>query len=372
MIAKALVVGGGVGGMSAALALARSGVEVELADADPQWRSYGAGISVTGLSLRAFDDLGLLGEVREKGFVGAGIRLRNVGGGLIMESPPVAADALPISRSGGIMRPVLHDIMSRRVRASGIAVTLGAEVSRFEQDANGVAVEFPGGRTERYDLLVAADGIFSKIRQQLFPVAPAPQFTGQGCWRIVADRPAGVDRPEMFLGGPVKLGFNPVSRDKMYAFILEHVPSNPRYSAEEQLGHVADLLAPFGGYVAQVREQLGENSMVNYRPLEWVLLPAPWHRGRVVLIGDAVHATTPHMASGAGMAVEDGLVLAEELAANDDLEQALIAFTARRFERARMVVENSVRIGEIEMAGGNQMDANAMLGDTMHKLQQPY
>jgi 2-polyprenyl-6-methoxyphenol hydroxylase-like FAD-dependent oxidoreductase len=78
------------------------------------------------------------------------------------------------------------------------------------------------------------------------------------------------------------------------------------------------------------------------------------------------------MASGAGLAVEDGLVLAEELARADDLAEALAAFTARRFERARMVVENSVRIGEIEMAGGNQVDANAMLGDTMHKLQQPY
>jgi 2-polyprenyl-6-methoxyphenol hydroxylase-like FAD-dependent oxidoreductase len=72
------------------------------------------------------------------------------------------------------------------------------------------------------------------------------------------------------------------------------------------------------------------------------------------------------------MAAEDGLVLAEEIAAHDDLEEALSAFTARRFERARMVVENSVRIGEIEMSGGNQMDANAMLGDTMHRLQQPY
>jgi 2-polyprenyl-6-methoxyphenol hydroxylase-like FAD-dependent oxidoreductase len=78
------------------------------------------------------------------------------------------------------------------------------------------------------------------------------------------------------------------------------------------------------------------------------------------------------MASGAGMAVEDGLVLADELGRHDDVDQGLAAFTARRFERARMVVENSVRIGEIEMAGGNQMDANAMLGDTMLKLQQPY
>lgn len=372
MIGKALVIGGGVGGMSAALALARSGVEVELADADPHWRAYGAGISVTGLSLRAFDDLGILDEVREKGFVGAGMRLRSVDGSVIMETPPPAADAPPVARSGGIMRPVLHEIMSSRVRASGVRVTLGAEVTDLVQAADGVKVAFPDGRDERFDLVVGADGIFSKTRQALFPDAPMPKFTGQGCWRIVADRPAEVDRAEMWLGGPVKLGFNPVSSDKMYAFILEDVPQNPWYEPGEQLPHVAALLGPYGGYVASVRDSLGDSSLVNYRPLEWVMLPPPWHKGRVVMIGDAVHATTPHMASGAGMAVEDGLVLAEELARHDAVADALAAFTDRRFERARMVVENSVRIGEIEMAGGDQRDANAMLGDTMHKLQQPY
>jgi 2-polyprenyl-6-methoxyphenol hydroxylase-like FAD-dependent oxidoreductase len=262
--------------------------------------------------------------------------------------------------------------MSRKVREAGIAVTLGAEITEAEQSGEGVTVNFPDGRRETFDLLIAADGIFSKTRAALFPDDPRPMFTGQGCWRIVADRPAAVDRAEMFLGGPVKLGFNPVSRDKMYAFILEHVPDNPWYAPEEQLDHVAELLASFGGYVPQVRAGLGADSLVNYRPLEWMLQPAPWHRGRIALIGDAIHATTPHMASGAGMAAEDGLVLAEEIAAHDTVEQALAAFTARRFERARMVVENSVRIGEIEMSGGNQMDANAMLGGTMHKLQQPY
>jgi len=372
MIDRALVVGGGVGGMSAALALARQGVEVELVDADPHWRAYGAGISVTGLSLRAFEDLGILDEVRAKGFVGGGIRLRAVDGSVIMESPPIPDDAPPVARSGGIMRPALHEIMSHKVREAGIRVTLGAEITSVEQDAAGAHVSFPDGRQESYDLVIGADGIFSRLRHQLFPEVPAPRFTGQGCWRIVAQRPPEVDRPEMFLGGPVKLGFNPISDDQMYAFILEHVPDNPWFEPEEQLDHVAGLLAPFGGYVSQVRAGLGPDSLVNYRPLEWLLLPAPWHRGRTVLIGDAVHATTPHMASGAGMAVEDGLVLAAEIARHDDLETALAAFTARRFERARMVVENSVRIGEIEMAGGDQRDANAMLGNTMQKLHEPY
>lgn len=372
MIEKALVVGGGVGGMSAALALARLNVEVELVDADPDWRAYGAGISVTGLSLRAFDDLGILDEVRAKGFVGGGIRLRAIDGSVIMESPPIPDDAPPVARSGGIMRSALHEIMSRKVRDAGIRVSLGAEINSVEQDANDAHVGFPNGRHESFDLVVAADGIFSHLRRQLFPEIAAPRFTGQGCWRIVAPRPPVVDRPEMFLGGPVKLGFNPISTDRMYAFILEHVPDNPWFPPEEQLGHVADLLAPFGGYVPAVRDSLGPGSLVNYRPLEWLLLPSPWFRGRVVLIGDAAHATTPHMASGAGMAVEDGLVLAEEIARHDDLAAALSAFTERRFERARMVVENSVRIGEIEMAGGDQRDANAMLGSTMQKLHEPY
>ena len=372
MIEKALVVGGGVGGMSAALALVRRGVAVELVDIDPQWRAYGAGISVTGLSLRAFDDLGILGEVTEKGSVRVGMRLRGVDGGMIFETPPVPGDPPPIARAGGIMRPVLHEIMSQRVRASGATVTLGVKPVGYGQSDGAVEVEFSDGRRENYDLAVAADGIFSETRELLFPDAPKPQFTGQGCWRIIADRPPGMDRAEIFIGGPVKLGFNPISADKMYAFILEHVPDNPWFAPEEQLAHVAELLAPFGGYVPEVRAALGPDSLVNYRPLEWLLLEAPWHKGRIVLIGDAVHATTPHMASGAGMAVEDGLVLAEELAAHDDVEQALTAFTARRMERARLVVENSVRIGEIEMAGGDQRDANAMLGETMQKLQQPY
>jgi 2-polyprenyl-6-methoxyphenol hydroxylase-like FAD-dependent oxidoreductase len=372
MIGSALIVGGGVGGMSAALALARRGVSVELVDADPHWRAYGAGISVTGLSLRAFDDLGILDEVSEKGFVGAGMRLRAPDGTPIFESPQPPPDAPPVARSGGIMRPALHDLMSRRVRAAGVEVALGVKPADFEQRGDAVSVRFDDGRTRDYDLVVAADGINSETRAGLFPDAPGPRFTGQGCWRIVADRPAEVDRAEMFIGGPVKLGFNPVSADRMYAFILEHVPDNPWFAPEEQLEHVAAMLEPFGSYVPAVRAALGPDSLVNYRPLEWVMLPAPWSRGRIVLIGDAVHATTPHMASGAGMAVEDGLVLAEELAATDEVEQALAAFAARRFERARMVVENSVRIGEIEMAGGDQRDANAMLGETMHKLQQPY
>jgi 2-polyprenyl-6-methoxyphenol hydroxylase-like FAD-dependent oxidoreductase len=176
----------------------------------------------------------------------------------------------------------------------------------------------------------------------------------------------------MYFGGPVKLGINPVSAEAMYMFILEHVPDNRFFAEEEMVEHVRALLEPFGGAVPAVRDSLTSPEQINYRPLEWLLLPRPWHAGRVVLIGDAAHATTPHMASGAGIAAEDGLVLAEELARHVQVEEALQAFAERRFERARLVVENSVRIGEMEMAGDMSNKGPQMLGATMAQLALPY
>lgn len=370
MIGKALIVGGGVGGMTAAIALRREGVAVDLIDADPDWRVYGAGISVTGISLRAFENLGVLDEVRARGFVGAGMKVKDLAGNVQM-SFPVPPEPKTVECGGGILRPVLHDILSTRVRASGAKVRLGVKVGTLAQDADGVDVTFSDGDAGRYDLVVGADGIFSQIRAMIFPHAPAPAFTGQGCWRVVAPRPADVDRPEMYFGGPVKLGLNPVSRDEMYMFVLEHVPGNPWFEPEARPGHLKALMAPFGGHAAGVRDGLTAETEINYRPLEWLLLPDPWYKGRVLLIGDAAHATTPHMASGAGIAAEDGLVLAEELRAREDVAAALKAFMARRFQRARLVVENSVRIGEMEMSG-RSTQGNAMIGQTMHELAGPY
>jgi 2-polyprenyl-6-methoxyphenol hydroxylase-like FAD-dependent oxidoreductase len=371
VIKNALVVGGGVGGMSAAIALRRAGVEVDLIDVDSQWRVYGAGISVTGLSLRAFDDLGVLDEVRRRGFVGAGMRGKSATGDTLMESPQ-PPNPRPVQQSGGIMRPVLHDILSTAVRRSGADVRLGITVVSLIQDGRGVDVSFSDGTAGRYELVVGADGIYSSIRSMIFPDVPAPRFTGQGCWRVVAARPPDVDRTEMYFGGPVKLGINPVSQEEMYIFILEHVPDNPRFADELLVPHVRSLMEPFGGAVPAVRDSIERPEQVNYRPLEWILMPDPWYAGRVVLIGDAAHATTPHLASGAGLAAEDGLVLAEELQRHDDVATALRALMDRRFERARMVVENSVRIGELEMAGDMSGQATSMLGATMGQLQAPY
>jgi 2-polyprenyl-6-methoxyphenol hydroxylase-like FAD-dependent oxidoreductase len=368
-----LIVGGGIAGMSTAIAMRARGVEVTLVDADPSWRVYGAGISITGMSLRAFGDLGVLPAIRERGFVHGGMRPRQLdGSNLGPPRPALPLDSPPVLLGGGILRPALHEILSARVREAGVTVRLGQSLTSFTQDDDGVDVIMTDGSQARYDLVVGADGIYSKLRPMLFPDAPKPRFTGQGCWRFVAQRPTDVDRAEIYFGGPVKLGLAPISQTHIYAYILEHVPGNPRFTPDTYVAHLDALMVPFGGNVPALRAGLSLDSDIVYRPLECLLMPSPWFKGRVVLIGDAAHATTPHLASGAGLAAEDGLVLAEEISKNSNVQASLQRFMERRYERARLVVETSVRIGESEMNGGkNGLDGKDMAALAV-ALQQPY
>ena len=120
-----------------------------------------------------------------------------------------------------------------------------------------------------------------------------------------------------------------------------------------------------------MRARLGEHSQIVYRPLESLLLPQPWYHGRVVLIGDAVHATTPHLAAGACIGIEDAIVLAEELGRAAGVEAGLLAYQARRWERCRMVVMNSGRLGEIEIANGDKEEHARIMRESFAALAQP-
>jgi 2-polyprenyl-6-methoxyphenol hydroxylase-like FAD-dependent oxidoreductase len=130
------------------------------------------------------------------------------------------------------------------------------------------------------------------------------------------------------------------------------------------------MMAPFGGVLGEMRERLTSLSIINCRPLESILVPPPWHRGRLVLIGDAVHATTPHLASGAGIAVEDALVLSELLSVQPSVPAALEQFTARRFPRCRTVVENSVSIGAMQLSDASPERLKKLMTESELALRQ--
>jgi 2-polyprenyl-6-methoxyphenol hydroxylase-like FAD-dependent oxidoreductase len=192
-------------------------------------------------------------------------------------------------------------------------------------------------------------------------------------YRLVAERPAGFDCTHFFMGADTKVGFSPVSATHMYMFLLHRAAPDPWIKPESQPRTLYEAMAGFGGFVPGIRETVLTTNAhtINYRRLEAILLPSPWYRGHVVLIGDAAHATTPHLASGAGMAIEDGIVLVEELQACDTLAEALDHFMARRFERCRLVIENSVELGRIEMNHGSPEQHTKLMTDTLSALRQP-
>ncbi|MBL0422895.1 FAD-dependent oxidoreductase [Ramlibacter sp. AW1] len=368
---QVLVVGGGIGGMSAALALGRQGHAIDLIDLDPQWRVYGAGITITGATFRALQALGVLDEVLAQGWGGHGIQVCDTSGRPLQVLPTAPAEGADLPSTGGIMRPALHRILSSRTLASGARVRLGITVDALDEHDDGVRATFSDGTQATYDAVVGADGLFSRVRRLLFPDAPAPAYTGQSVWRLVAPRPGWMQRRHFFLGGAVKVGLTPVSGEQMYLFLLETTPRRPVMGDQALAAELRRLLQGYGGILAEIRERIGPDSGIVLRPLEAFELPPPWHRGRCLLIGDAAHPTTPQLASGAGMAVEDALVLADELAREPEVAQAFAGFMHRRYERCRLVVSNSLEIGRREQGRAPVEEQTRLVEESLRALARP-
>jgi 2-polyprenyl-6-methoxyphenol hydroxylase-like FAD-dependent oxidoreductase len=376
---NALIIGGGFSGMSAAVELRKRGVAVDLVEIDPDWRSYGAGITMCGAGMRALVTLGVIDEFMARGGGTDGLRIETADGHPVAEVPSSRMAGPDYWSTGGIMRPVLARILAGATRAAGTDVRLGCTFTRLDQDGDaadatpdGVTVSFDDGTSKRYDLVIGADGINSAVRAEVFPDAPRPAYTGQAVWRTVIRRPVSLTDSRMWMGHKVKAGVTPVSDDEMYLFVTEdRPPEKARVGEDELLPLLSAMLEPFtAAPMVEIRGQLGDSPIV-YRPLEGLLTPRPWFRGRTVLIGDAAHATTPHLAAGAALGMEDAIVLADELAGADTVPAALEAFMERRWERCRLVVESSLRLGEIEIAGGDQAEHAQLMADAGRALAQP-
>jgi 2-polyprenyl-6-methoxyphenol hydroxylase-like FAD-dependent oxidoreductase len=182
---------------------------------------------------------------------------------------------------------------------------------------------------------------------------------------------------ELYEGLDTKVGFVPLSPDLMYMLIVSAEPNNPRFADASLAVEMRSRLKGYTGFVAEMAELIVDPAEVVYRPLETMLLPAPWMKGRVLLIGDAAHATTPHLAQGAAMAIEDAVLLGELLGRDAEPGTLLDEFMARRFDRAKFVVDSSRQIGEWEMAAWQgKHDPSAQPGALLHSatlaLMQPY
>ncbi|TFE37104.1 FAD-binding protein [Streptomyces sp. ICN441] len=332
-----LVVGAGVAGLATAVALEREGMSVDVVERSSESRSGGAGLFLPGNSVRALTALGVGGHLGESGAPVLGQRLMDQRGRVLADIDMAelwrgTAGCVGITR--GDLHAALQDIVPVPVR-HGVTVDSLEHADDGMHD-DGVHVTFSDGGIGRYDVVVGADGIRSHVRQWVDPTAGA-RYLGQVCWRFLTDAPD-IDRWSVWLGPGTAFLAYPVGGGRVCCY------ADVTTSSPEAAPPAAVLTGLFAGFDERVRALLDTPAAreAYFSPVEEVG-GETWAHERVVLVGDAAHASSPNMAQGVAMAVEDATVLAESLAAGGDTEDLLRRFVQRRLPRTRWVQRQTHR-----------------------------
>lgn len=373
-VTKVAIAGSGVAGLATAIQLAKAGVEVDVFESKPELSALGSGITLQGNALRAFAALGVWDDVQRQGYFFEGLTLRAPGpdAPVVAELPEVKTGGPDFPATGGMYRPDLARILLEHAERAGATVRFGAPVTGVAETADGVSVEVGGSPAGTYDLLVGADGLNSAVRD-LIGIDTKPQPTGMGIWRSFVSRPASVEHSELYYGGPVYIaGYTPTGEDTMYAFLVEPAQERVGLTDEEAVALMLEESAAYGGPWDDIRADLKAGAHVNYTWFTQHIVPAPWNRGRAVVIGDAAHSCPPTIAQGAAQALEDAVVLAELVLAAETVDDALWdEFHARRLPRAQAVVEASVQLGQWQIDHDREADAAGLIFGIAHRMAEP-
>jgi 2-polyprenyl-6-methoxyphenol hydroxylase-like FAD-dependent oxidoreductase len=367
-IRRVLVVGGGVGGLTAAAAFARQGVEAVLIERRPAFDIPGVGLGQPANALRVYETLGVLEQILDTGFSYDRMYLFDPSRRLIVAHKFLLGDDR-VPAFCALSRLQLHEILLGAAERAGVEIRLGVTVSEIHEEADRVGVRFSTGERASFDLLAGFDGIRSSVRQHLFGTAFVPRPSGYGAWRVQATRPDYVRGMEFLQGIGSKTGAMPLSNDIMYLFHIRPEAAGANFAGQDLVQLFRERLAQYGSYVAEIAASLTPDSDIVYSPIEPLMLPWPWCRGRVVIGGDAAHTFAPHLTQGAAMAAEDAFVLAREVLDDDvPVEARLIRYSMKRYPRCAFVYtfsgqwlhdEQSVRSTEDLEAARTELMTNA-------------
>lgn len=345
----AMIVGAGVAGLTAATALAGAGWQVEIAEVNPSRATSGWGLCLTGPALRALAELGLADDCLTEGYGMSVITHVDVDGEPMGQArlPRLIGARRPAM--AGMARPVLHRILHTEAERRGVVVQQGRTVTAVDQEGELVRVQLSDGTVRQVALLVGADGIRSSTRS-LLGLETSLDYHGQMVWRALVPRPQWATGIHQFAGKADTAGLVPISAGEAYVFVTENGVEQSVLPEAELVPRLRQILKAFPGRVAEIRPLVSVSESVVRRPVLTAFLEGAWNQGNGVVIGDAAHAPAPQMASGAALAIEDGLVLAEELGRHESVGAGLEAFVRRRRQRCRTLVETSVAIAGLEHA----------------------
>lgn len=352
------IIGGGIGGLTTALALRRRGHDVNVYERAPELREAGAGITLWPNAMRQLFDLGIGDAIAARGLRLGAAAIRSADGRILS-----ATDAGALERHFGAPTIALHraDLLAALIYAlPHELIHLGKACSGVVAANDHAEVEFADGSRVQSELVIGADGIHSAVRRHLFP-SIQPRYSGYTGWRGVTHH-ATTAAGETW-GRGARFGIVPIGAGRVYWFATLNAPQGQLRTPEENR---ALLLDTFGEWHAPIRELITitpvnailQNDIIDIAPF------STWNRGRVVLLGDAAHPTTPNLGQGACMAIESAAVLAEELDRHD-VDAAIAAYVHRRVPRVAQITNESWKIG---IAGQMEGRFSTMLRNAAMRL----